>query len=281
MNPALIPIFTQLFNTGVTALQNAKARKYNSPQQQIQRFRAAGISPNAIFTNANAGNYNPLAIPGMPTNWYNEHEKNMAAADQSRAAAKWQNLETGVYSRTNDQGVTVLGQQVLAGIEKTIQDKKTGAAQESLAQEQTRTEQQHQKLLGAQTITQGTIQKLNNMSANKIEQETKNLQQELRNSQEMEKQIKAATALLDIQETETRRAFNFAKEMEDHQIAKIGAEIEEMYSKIAGQYAQSNISLTTEEFILAIKDHVMKDGKFSPIQLFQLWNSYKIMTSIN
>lgn len=81
-----------------------KQNEYNTPANQMQRFRDAGLNPNLIYGQGNAGNASPIPTPDtLPVN-FREPDLNagkidglpalMAQADLRIKAAQADNLET-------------------------------------------------------------------------------------------------------------------------------------------------------------------------------------------
>lgn len=248
-----IPIATQLFNMSVTGLQNKKARNYNSPRAQISRFRQAGISPNAIFTNANAGNYNPIPIQGMPVNWWAEQENLLSQANKASeegrekaALANIAELTEKILTRTGDQGVTVLEKQIQAGINKDTSAAyaSQAAAQDSLASanlkdEQSLTESYRRENLQADTELKKANTVLANTSVHKIENEIEQIVQAIQTDKARAEFLRENASLTRLEQAEQIRATEFARQMEPYQIREISERIRSMAREIERSELQS------------------------------------------
>lgn len=245
-NPFLaVPIFTALANLAVSGFRNTKARRYNSPAAQASRFRRAGMSPNAIFTNADPGNFNPLASSDLDPNWFSHAQtqqamigKAQAETEGIRAEANISKLTEQILTSITDHGITVLEDQIGSAIDK---DKATATGLRASAI----TEPFKQRALEQDVSTGKSAEGLNkantelaNSKRGEIAEQILKIQQEIRTSKAQEAFIIKNSHLTDLKSSEQERATAFLSRMEYWEIDKI----EEDVKRIAREIEKSQLS---------------------------------------
>lgn len=126
MPPFLLPLITFLANSGFTAVQNAKARRYNSPTEQKRRLLEAGYSPNAFYKMGNTGNYDPMQVQGIDPQFAGQAnllamqaEAAQAKADSDTQTAGKTAIEKQALEFITDSGLNLATEQIKSHVENT------------------------------------------------------------------------------------------------------------------------------------------------------------------